>query len=585
MVASEHAAPIRKIAAAAVAGLVLCCLSVLVTLSGVDSGPAVAQAAGRALMVAAPVAVGCYAWYRRPQERFGVLLVAAGYGWFLTTLAESDVALLYSVGRIAGWLVELQLVYLTLSFPTGRLSGRIDRALVGTAAATVVLLYLPSALLADRFPLPAPYTSCVSDCPPNAFFVLDAEPGFVDSALRPFRELLTIVLFLAVTARLAVRVRHATHAMRRTLSPVLAVAVARALLMALALAARRVDASATATDALVWAIALALPLLAAGFYIGLLRWRLFVASALEKLTGRLRADLDATALRDALADALDDRSLELAYRVHADGGSWVDAEGRPVALPLPGSGRCVTEVGEAGRPIAAIVHDEALLDQGDLVEAAVSCARIALENQRLGAEVESSLRDVRESRARILAGADEERRRIERDLHDGAQQRLVALRIKLELTEELLRVDPTAGLEKLHSLGGDVEDTIDEIRSLARGVYPPLLADQGLSEALRAAALRSPVAATVVANGIGRYSQDIESAVYFCCLEALQNAAKHAQGATKIAISLDDRDALRFEVSDNGAGFDAGDGIRGVGPHEHARPPGSRGRGAVDRPP
>ena len=104
-----------------------------------------------------------------------------------------------------------------------------------------------------------------------------------------------------------------------------------------------------------------------------------------------------------------------------------------MALPLPGSGRCVTEVEEAGRRIAAIVHDDALLDQGDLVEAAVSCARIALENQRLAAEVESSLRDVRESRARILASADEERRRIERDLHDGAQQRLVALRIKLEL--------------------------------------------------------------------------------------------------------------------------------------------------------
>ena len=310
MVASKHAAPIRKIVAAAVAGGVLCCVSVLVTLSGVHSGPAVAEAAGRALMVAAPVAVGCYAWYRRPQERFGVLLVAAGYGWFLTTLAESDVALLYSVGRIAGWFVELQLVYLTLSFPTGRLPGRIDRALVGAAAATLVLLYLPSVLLADRFPLPAPYTSCVSDCPLNAFFVLDAEPGFVDSALRPFRELLTIVLFLAVTARLAFRVRHATHAMRRTLSPVLAVAVPRALPRALALAARRLDASAPAVDALVWAIAMALPLMAAGFYVGLLRWRLFVASALEKLTGRLRADLDATALRDALADALDDRSLE-----------------------------------------------------------------------------------------------------------------------------------------------------------------------------------------------------------------------------------------------------------------------------------
>jgi signal transduction histidine kinase len=141
----------------------------------------------------------------------------------------------------------------------------------------------------------------------------------------------------------------------------------------------------------------------------------------------------------------------------------------------------------------------------------------------------------------------------------------VALRIKLELTEELVRQDSEAGLEKLHALGTEVEDTLDEIRSLARGVYPALLADQGLAEALRAAALRAPIPATVEPNGIGRYPQDVESAVYFCCLEALQNASKHARGARLITISLSEDEALRFDVSDDGAGFDAETAGAGAG--------------------
>jgi signal transduction histidine kinase len=427
------------------------------------------------------------------------------------------------------------------------------------------ILYLPSALLADGYPVPAPYTSCEDACPANAFFVLDSEPGFVDSVLRPLRDLLTVVLFLAVTARIAVRVRHATHAMRRVLSPVLAVALARLFAVALGVAVRRVDADSPATDVISWTIALALPAMSASFFLGLLRGRLFVARALESLGMRLHAGLDPPGLRTALAEALDDPSLRLAYWIPLDGGRWVDADGRPVVLPEPGSGQCVTEVADGDRRIAAIVHDEALRDQQELIDAAAAYARIALDNQRLGAKVESSLREVRESRARILATADEERRRIERDLHDGAQQRLVALRIKLELTEELVRQDPGAGLEKLHALGAEVDNTLDEIRSLARGVYPALLADQGLAEALRAAALRAPMQARVEPNGIGRYPQEVESAVYFCCLEALQNASKHARGASLITISLIEDEALRFEVRDDGAGFDAATQRPGAG--------------------
>jgi signal transduction histidine kinase len=551
-----------RIAAVAALGAVLTCISVVVTALGHDSSDTVLVASVRALMVAVPVAVGCYAWHRRPNERFGPLLVVAGLLWFMTTLAESDSSALYSIGRVAGWIVEVQLIYLILSFPSGRLPARVDRALVWAAAGLVAVLYLPTALIDVSYPLPAPYTSCHADCPANAFFVLDSEPAFLDSVVRPLRELLTVALFLAVTARVGARVRHATRLMRRTLGPVLAVALARSAVLAIAIPVRAVAPDSAAADTLTWIIALGLPAMAIGFFVGLVRWRLFSTEALQALGLGLQSGTDAGRLRQVLADALDDPSLWLA---HWDGAGWVDAEGRPVELPGPDSGRCVTEVRDGDRQIAAIVHDNALRDQQQLVEAAAAYARIALENQHLGAKVESSLRELRESRARILTTADRERRRIERDLHDGAQQRLVALRIKLELTEELVRENQASGLAELRALGSDVDETLGEIRSLARGVYPAPLADQGLAGALRVAALHTALPAEIRPDGIGRYPPDIESAVYFCCLEALQNASKHAQGATRVTVSLAEHDVLRFDVRDDGDGFDVDSTAGGAG--------------------
>jgi signal transduction histidine kinase len=551
-----------RIAVVAGLGGVLTCVSVVVTVLGHDSGDTALIASLRALMVAVPIAVGCYAWNRRPNERFGPLLVVAGVLWFLTTLAEADSSVLYSVGRIAGWIVELQLVYLILSFPSGRLNAGVDRALVWAVAGMIAVLYLPTALIDASYPVPAPYTSCHDACPANAFFVLDSEPGFVDSAVRPLRELLTVALFLAVTARVGTRVRHATRLMRRTLTPVLGVALARSAVLAIGVAIRIAAPDSAAVDALRWVIALGLPAMAFGFFVGLLRWRLFVAEALQALGLRLQSGTDAASLRSILADTLDDPSLWLAYW---RGAGWVDAEGLPVELPDPESGCCVTEVRDGDRRIAAIVHDDALRDQQQLVEAAAAYACIALENQQLGAKVESSLRELRESRTRILTTADRERRRIERDLHDGAQQRLVALRIKLELTEELVRENQASGLAELRALGSDVDETLDEIRSLARGVYPAPLADQGLAGALRMAALHTALPTEIRAGGIGRYPPEVESAVYFCCLEALQNASKHAQGATRVTVSLAEDDALRFDIRDDGDGFDTQSTASGAG--------------------
>ena len=174
--------------------------------------------------------------------------------------------------------------------------------------------------------------------------------------------------------------------------------------------------------------------------------------------------------------------------------------------------------------------------------------------------------ELQQSRARIVASGDAERRKIERNLHDGAQQHLVALAVKLRLIQRLSEADPQQALSMLEDARNDVLATVEEVRALAHGIYPPLLMDRGLPEALQAAAGRASLPTTVSAAGIGRYGQEVEAAVYFCCLEALQNAGKHAgDGASAQVTIAVEGDELRFEVRDDGAGFDLATGVRGHG--------------------
>jgi signal transduction histidine kinase len=197
---------------------------------------------------------------------------------------------------------------------------------------------------------------------------------------------------------------------------------------------------------------------------------------------------------------------------------------------------------------------------------------LALHNARLDTELQTTLdelrrqaQELRESRARIVASGDAERRRVERNLHDGAQQSLVALAVNLRLARDLLADDPDGTAELLDQLSGDLKATIGELRDLAHGIYPPLLADSGLAQALRAAAGRSPLEVSVTADGVRRYPPEVEAAVYFCCLEALQNAAKHASGATVQVRVWEESGGLLFSVTDDGPGFAAEVATRGHG--------------------
>ena len=556
--------PRRLRALVAVGGLVLCGLTAVLVADWSTSRYPWLEGLARALIVGAPIAVGLYAHGRPPFSRFGTLLIGVGGLWFLATLSGSPDSVVYSVGRVVAWPAELAIVYVILAFPTGRLSDRADRLLVRVMALTVLVLYLPTALLVDQYPVPTVYTSCTDGCPANAFDVLGQQPAFVENVVYPLREIVAIAVFLGVTVRLAARLRAATPVMRRTIEPVLAVAIFRVAALGLTIFARRVAPdSEQLLDVGVWLVALALPAMALAFLAGLVRWRLFVAGAMQDLATRLPGHAQPEQLQTALADAFDDPSMEIVYWLDGSDQHWVDALGRRFEPPGEASGRWLSEVRDDGTRVAAIVHDAGLRNDDAFLATATSYALMTLDNQRLSAQARALLREVSDSRARIQATADDERRRIERDLHDGAQQRLVALRIKLELVAE--ETSDAERAARLRRLGSEVEEAIDEVRSLARGIYPAALADRGLVEALRSAALLSPLPTTVLAAGVGRYSREIETTAYFCCLEALQNAAKHAHGASAAVIDLSDTGTLRLEVRDDGAGFDPAQTAPGAG--------------------
>ena len=334
--------PVRLVPAAVViGGALLCAVTGAVTLSGTATDLAGLQALARMSMIAAPVAVGLYAAYRPPFERFGVLLIASGVAWFLTTLAGSDDAVLYSIGRVAGWCVEPLVAFLLLTFPSGRLEHPVDRALVWTSALVALVLYLPTAVLVGDYAVPAPWMSCTAECPANAFALTGSEPAFVGDVLIPLREAITTLIFAAVALRLAQRMRIASPLTRRARAPVLLVACLRYAVFAAALLARQVAPDSDVVPVLTWAVALAIPALALAFLVGLVRWRLFMAGSMQMLASRLRGPVRPDDLRAALAEAFEDPRLEIAYWIEGRPGHWADA-GR-----APRSARCRPRPGAA----------------------------------------------------------------------------------------------------------------------------------------------------------------------------------------------------------------------------------------------
>ena len=270
-------------------------------------------------------------------------------------------------------------------------------------------------------------------------------------------------------------------------------------------------------------------------------------------------------VRELLAESLGDRSVAIAYWL-PDREAFVDEGGHPVALPEPGSGRAWTAVEQDGRRVAAIVHDAALDTSPELVEAAAAASSLAIDNERLKADLRARVEDLRVSRLRIVEAADEARRRIERDLHDGAQQQLLALALELRVLRSSIS-DPEAG-PLVDGLAVRLEAALSDLRELARGIHPAILTRSGLDPAIAALADRSPIPVDVESAIEGRLAPAVEAAAYFVVAEALTNVARYADAEqARVELRGDGNGGVVVVVSDDGVGGadpSAGSGLRGL---------------------
>ena len=504
-------------------------------------------------------AVGLFTWYRRPDNPVGALMVATAFAWYFVIAGNTDSALLWTVGQSFSNLFAATAIHLLLAFPSGRLETALDRVVVGVAYAATTVLWLPVMLFTD----PVVGFDC-PDCPENLLLV-DAKAGFPD----PYTDAVGVVgiaLMLTVIARLVERWGRASAPLRRAVTPVYLVGGAFMVALAALVGSGLFGAFGDGfTMDLFYACAVAFGLVPYVFLAGLVRGRWIRGRGLGALIRWLGQPQHAGALQDELARALGDPSVELAYWL-PESGHYVDAEGRPARLPPTGADRAVTEVERDGRRIAAIVHDPTLLDDPEQVRAAGAAAALALENARLEAELRAKVEEVSASRARIVESGYAARRRLERDLHDGAQQRLVSLALRLHILRSRVADDPAA-MRELDSARDELDQALDELRELARGIHPSVLTDRGLDAALDGLARRAPVPVELGETPNERLPDRVESAAYFVVAEALTNVAKYAQ-ATHACINITNQNGqVLVEVSDDGVGGAdpaVGSGLRGL---------------------
>jgi signal transduction histidine kinase len=489
---------------------------------------------------------GLIAWDRRPANRMGRLMVLTGFALLARQLRYSDNAFLFTVCFILGDVGYALVGHSALAYPTGRVKDRAERTLVIAGYTTVLVFSLLAALFYGGTS-PLLYFGRLS----RNSLINVTNDGHVVELLQKAEE----VVFFGVLATLFIvlivrRFWLATPRMRRILAPLALAAIAFGLRAITECVFTFVDRP-FAADYLFWWQFVAIFALPIALVAGLLRARLARAGV-----GDLVVQLEHARpqeLRDALARTLGDPALEVAFWL-PERKSYADAGGHLVELPRDGA-RAVTYLDHEGDPLAAIVHDPSLLEEPKLIRAAGAAARLALENAQLQAETRAQLEQVKESRVRIVAAADEERKRIERDLHDGAQQRLAALALQLRTAQRRLdsrEADPAVEV-LLESAVLELQAANEELRELVRGVYPAVLTEEGLSAALESLALRNPFPIELDVLE-GRLPPRVEATAYFVTCEGLANVTKHAQ-ATRASVFIARRNGLlAIEIADDGVG-------------------------------
>ena len=540
----------------ALVGALVCLGAVAMAAASAPSHAAFGRGLLELLIVGGPIAVGLYALREPANKSFGVALLGIGFLWSLTVLTAASASVPHTIGRLSTWLILPCVVWLLLAFPHGRIEKGLDRAVLVGFLAVCVFLFFGTAPFVQAFPAKTLWSTCSADCPANALFVLQSQPKVLTQVVL-VREWLIELLWLGLVYSMFRRWRAASPLRRRAIGPAFVAGTLLGVAQWAHITARQLGAPADLVIALSAMWTFCIVAVCAAFLFGLVWRRMLLARTLGGVGAALHASDDRVHMCDALRTALGDATTVLLFR-DPDADGWRDARGRPSHKPRdPGSDRAVTAIDTGdGRHDIALVHDVALLDDRELLDGISGMMLAKWRQEQLTANLGQAMTDLDESRRRISEAADLERARIERDLHDGAQQRLIALRIRLGLAEELLARNPTAGIGEVHELGFEAERTLDELRSLAHGIYPPLLTDMGLPAALRSLAAHAPMPVHVVESGVTHHRIEIKSAVYFTCAEALQNAVKHAHGATGVWLTLSQtRNRLRFEIRDNGPGF------------------------------
>jgi signal transduction histidine kinase len=474
------------------------------------------------------VAIGIGAWVRRPSSRLAFLIVAGGGAWFLAGLVNVDVPPLTAVGLVTQTLPLAVIVHLLVGFPTGRLRDRNERLVVASGYFVCLALQTPLYLFAPGGPL------SVADRPELA------DAGF------DLQRVAGSLVVLATAALMIGRMRAASREQRRVLAPLTVYGIFALLFVPVsqAIADSLFDGGGLTLPAIQLGV---LALVPVAFVVAASRGGFERSGDLAELGAWLGAGDDGRpALRNALAATLGDPSLQLLYGLPG-GGALVDDRGMETRGPDPNGRRAVIDVELAGATIGAIVYDPVVLDRPEEVREAGRVIALALDRQRLTVEL-------RASRARIAAAADDERRRIARDLHDGLQSRLV-----------ILAVQAGSGSEP-DALRIGIESAIDELRELVDGVMPAQLTERGLPAAVTSLADRLPIPIAIEVAGLeARLEPEVETAAYFVVSEAIVNAVKHADPES-LEVMLDRADGrLRIEVTDDGAGgARPGGGIRGM---------------------
>ena len=489
-------------------------------------------------------ACGLIAWQRRPDSRSGPLMTATGFGLFVALLVKqihTDVA--QTAGEVLEDIWSPFFVALVLSFVTGgRLESTVDRVIVGASFFVAFVLDVFSMLFVEE--------------PGNVLLAFPS--ATVADAIDAVQRSANIVICLAVCVVIAGRWRAASVPRRRALLPSVAGAICLLLFVWLLATDLFEGPRSQLMIMLAYCSMLAVP---AAFLAGLLRSRLArggLADLFRELGG-----MRGSALQAALGRALGDPSLLLAHR-RTDGPGHVDADGRPVLVPPVAADRSMAPILRDGEQIAALLYDTSVDEDPELVDAVRAAASLALANERLLAESEARLAEVQASRQRIVEAGDNERRRLERDLHDGAQQRLVAVMLQLRLLQSDIRRNPDQAELLASEAGHELANSLEELRELARGIHPATL-DHGLAAALESLASRSTVATAVTCDAPEHLPRPVQLAAYFVACEALANVGKYAQASAASVRLSRTPSGIAIEIVDDGVG--GADATHGSGLH------------------